>query len=43
MLLELQKYNLALNFMKGKELLVADTLSRAYLHDVSTDNDEEDL
>jgi len=43
MLLRLQKYDLALKFKKGKELFVADTLSRAYLHDVPTDNDEKDL
>jgi len=41
MLLKLQKY---VHCTKGKELYVADTLSRAYLHDLpSTDNDEKDL
>ena len=43
MLLKLQKYDLALKVKKGKELFVANNLSRAYLHDVPTDNDEEDL
>ena len=43
MLLKLQKYDLHLHYTKGKELYVADTLSRAYLHVPSTDNDEDDL
>jgi len=43
MLLKLQKYDLAVHYMKGKELYVADTLSRAYLTVPSTDNDIEDL
>lgn len=43
MLLKLQKYDLEVHYMKGKELYVADTLSRAYLTVPSTDNDIEDL
>ena len=43
MLIKLQKYDLHLHYTKGKELYVADTLSRAYLHVPSTDNDEDDL
>ena len=39
MVLKLQKYD----YTKGKELYVADTLSRAYLHVPSTDNDEDDF
>ena len=41
--LKLQKYDLAVQYTKGKELYVADTLSRAYLTVPPTDNDVEDL
>ena len=43
MLLKLQKYDLEVHYMKGKDLFVADTLSRAYLTLPPTDNDVEDL
>ena len=43
MLLKLQKYDLQLHYTKGRELYVADTLSRAYLNVPSTDTDEDDL
>ena len=43
MLLKLQKYDLEVKYTKGKELYVADTLSRAYLTIPPTDNDIEDL
>ena len=42
MLLKLQKYDLTVTYVKGKELHVADTLSRMYLT-TSEDNDSEDL
>ncbi|XP_044167088.1 uncharacterized protein K02A2.6-like [Acropora millepora] len=35
MLLRLQKYNLQVRYKKGKEMLLADTLSRAYLPEVN--------
>ena len=35
MLLRLQKYNLQVKYKKGKEMLLADTLSRAYLPEVN--------
>ena len=35
MLLHLQKYNLQVKYKKGKEMLLADTLSRAYLPEVN--------
>ncbi|XP_033646576.1 uncharacterized protein LOC117305808 [Asterias rubens] len=41
MLLRLQKYNITLVYKKGKELFIADTLSRAPL--TTTDNDNLDL
>ena len=43
MRLKLQKYDLTVQYTKGKELYVADTLSRAYLTVPPTDNDAEDL
>lgn len=43
MLLKLQKYDLTIQYTKGKELYVADTLSRAYLNMPPTDNNVEDL
>jgi len=45
MLLKLQKCDLELHYMKGKELHVADAFSCAYLHYVSfsDNNDEEDM
>ena len=42
MLLKLQKYDLTVTYVKGKDLHVADTLSRAYLT-TPEDNDTEDL
>lgn len=36
MLLRLQKYNLVLKYKKGKDMFLADTLSRAFLPEVST-------
>ena len=35
MLLRLQKYSLQAKYKKGKEMYLADTLSRAYLPDIS--------
>ncbi len=35
MLLQLQKYSLELKYKKGKEMFLADTLSRAYLPEVN--------
>lgn len=43
MLLKLQKYDLTITYVKGKDLYVADTLSRAYMSSPSQDNDMEDL
>ena len=40
MLLKLQKYELSVNYVKGKDLHIADTLSRAQLSDSSTDESE---
>ena len=42
MLLKLQKYDLTVTYVKGKELHVADTLSRAYLT-TSEDNNSDEL
>lgn len=36
MLLRLQKYNLVLKYNKGKDMFLADSLSRAFLPEVST-------
>ena len=38
MMLKLQKYDLTIVYKPGKELLVADTLSRAYLKEEYEDN-----
>lgn len=35
MLLRLQKYNLKVKYKKGREMLLADTLSHAYLPEVN--------
>ena len=43
MLLKLQKYDLSVNYVKGKELHVADTLSRAQLSDTTQEIDNEEL
>ena len=43
MLLKSQKYDLTVNYVKGKDLHVADTLSRAHLTTFSQDNDVEEL
>ena len=36
MLMKTQKYNLRINYKKGKEMFLADTLSRAYLPEVNS-------
>lgn len=36
MLMQTQKYNLRINYKKGKEMFLADTLSRAYLPEVNS-------
>ena len=41
MLMKLQRYNLKVEYTKGTELYVADTLSRAHLPETSEDFDEE--
>ena len=41
MLMKLQRYDLKVEYMKGTELYVADTLSRAHLPETSDDFDEE--
>lgn len=41
MLLRLQKYDLTVNYVPGKHLKVADTLSRAYLETTETEDDGE--
>ena len=43
MLLKLQKYDLSIGYTKGKDLYIADTLSRAYLTASSDDTDHEDI
>ena len=43
MLLRLQKYNFKLKYKPGKEILIADTLSRACIKDTTTDRMEEEL
>jgi len=44
MLFKLQKYDLAVHYIKSKELHVTETCSQTYLLDVPpTDNDEEDI
>ena len=41
MLLKLQKYTLDVTYVPGKEMYVADTLSRAFLSDYEEDFDPE--
>ena len=41
MLLRLQKYDISLKYKPGKEMVVADTLSRAYLQDSNNDMEDE--
>ena len=43
MLLRLQKYDFKLKYKPGKEMLIADTLSRACIKDTTTDRMEEEL
>ena len=43
MLLRLQKYNFILRYKPGKDLNIADTLSRAYIPDCGSDQMEEEL
>ena len=43
MLLRLQKYDFKLKYKPGKEMLIADTLSRACIKDTTTDRLEEEL
>ena len=43
MLLRLQKYNLQVVYKKGKEMFLADTLSRAYLPEVNVCDHDHDL
>ena len=41
MLLQLQKYDIRLQYTLGKEMYIADTLSRAYLKDLPNDNESD--
>ena len=43
MLLKLQKYELTVRYTRGKDMHVADTLSRAFLHDKDESSDEMEL
>ena len=43
MLLRLQKYDFILNYKPSKEMVIADTLSRACCNDTNTDSMEEEL
>ena len=43
MLLKIQKYYLSINYVRGKDLHVADTLSRVQLHDSTDEIDSEEL
>ena len=43
MILQIQKYPLVVSYRPGKELLIADTLSRAYLPDNETDTIDENV
>lgn len=36
MLMKTQKYNLSINYKKGKEIFLVDTLNRAYLPEVNS-------
>ena len=40
MLLRLQRYEIKMTYKPGKEMIIADTLSRAYLTDKDTNNDQ---
>ena len=41
MLLQLQKYDIRLQYTPGKEMYIADTLSRTYLKDLPNDNESD--
>ena len=41
MLLQLQKYDIRLQYTTGKEMYIADTLSRAYLKHLPNDNESD--
>ena len=41
MLLKLQKYNLTVKYTRGKDMHIADALSRAYLNDTEENDSEE--
>jgi hypothetical protein len=41
MLLQLQKYDIHLQYTPGEEMYIADTLSRAYLKDLPNDNESD--
>ena len=43
MLLRLQKYDIDLTYKPGKEMLLADTLSRAHLSDIAEEINEEEM
>lgn len=43
MLLRLQKYNMTVKYKKGKELYVADALSRNFLKDTDENEDKDDI
>ncbi|CAG2226647.1 unnamed protein product [Mytilus edulis] len=43
MMLQLQKYNIELVYKPGKEMYLADTLSRAYLKDTHTESESEEI
>ncbi|VDI51087.1 Hypothetical predicted protein [Mytilus galloprovincialis] len=43
MMLQLQKYNIQLVYKPGKEMYLADTLSRAYLKDTHTESESEEI
>ena len=43
MLLRLQKYDIALSYKAGKEIILADTLSRAHIDETDTELPEDEL
>ena len=43
MIMQVQKYPLTVKYRPGKVLLIADTLSRAFLPDVATDPSDEEI